>query len=142
MRLASSLAPFEPAPTISTSGSPGECSKYSLAESVPSLAASGIRPRLSRRRLADSTTPLLTEDLFGEDMAGKGDIFAATTSKDDDWRENEDAVESALAKRVLRKIDMRLIPLLFVTYNLNFMDKTILSSASVFGLKDSTVMRS
>lgn len=45
----------------------------------------------------------------------------------------------AMAKQVLRKIDMRLIPLLFVTYGLNFMDKTILSSASVFGLKDDTV---
>ena len=44
-----------------------------------------------------------------------------------------------MAKRVLRKIDMRLIPLLFVTYGLNFMDKTILSSASVFGLKNDTV---
>ncbi|KAL1848545.1 hypothetical protein Daus18300_013555 [Diaporthe australafricana] len=44
-----------------------------------------------------------------------------------------------MAKQVLRKIDMRLIPLLFVTYGLNFMDKTILSSASVFGLKDDTV---
>lgn len=44
-----------------------------------------------------------------------------------------------MAKRVLRKIDMRLIPLLFITYGLNFMDKTILSSASVFGLKDDTV---
>jgi hypothetical protein len=39
---------------------------------------------------------------------------------------------------VLRKIDRRLIPLLFITYNLNFMDKTILSSASVFGLREDT----
>lgn len=48
-------------------------------------------------------------------------------------------VDAAFAKRVLRKIDMRLVPLLFVTYMLNFMDKTILSSASVFGLQDDTV---
>jgi|SRR5690242_17092416 len=44
-----------------------------------------------------------------------------------------------IAKRVLRKIDWRLIPLMFITYNLNFMDKTILSSASVFGLREDTV---
>jgi len=44
-----------------------------------------------------------------------------------------------LAKRALRKIDWRLIPLMFITYNLNFMDKTILSSASVFGLREDTV---
>jgi hypothetical protein len=44
-----------------------------------------------------------------------------------------------IAKRVLRKIDWRLIPLMFITYNLNFMDKSILSSASVFGLREDTV---
>ncbi|KAL5381508.1 hypothetical protein PMIN06_001922 [Paraphaeosphaeria minitans] len=49
-----------------------------------------------------------------------------------------DAEQEALAKRVLRKIDWRLIPLMFITYNLNFMDKVILSSASVFGLRDDT----
>lgn len=43
---------------------------------------------------------------------------------------------------VLRKIDRRLIPLLFTTYMLSFMDKTILSSASVFGLIEDTVPNS
>ena len=47
-------------------------------------------------------------------------------------------LDNAAATRVLRKIDWYLIPLLFVTYNLNFMDKTILSSASVFGLRHDT----
>jgi len=42
----------------------------------------------------------------------------------------------ALSKRVLRKIDFRILTLMFITYNLNFMDKTILSSAAVFGLTD------
>jgi hypothetical protein len=46
---------------------------------------------------------------------------------------------NAVAKRVLRKIDRRLIPLLFTTYMFNFMDKVILSSAAVFGLRDDTV---
>lgn len=41
----------------------------------------------------------------------------------------------ALARRVLRKIDMRILMIMFVTYNFNFIDKTILSSASVFGIK-------
>jgi hypothetical protein len=31
----------------------------------------------------------------------------------------------ALAKRVIRKIDMRVLLIMFVTYNLNFMDKTV-----------------
>ena len=42
----------------------------------------------------------------------------------------------ALAKRVIRKIDMRILAIMFVTYNLNFMDKVILSSAAVFGLTE------
>lgn len=62
---------------------------------------------------------------------------AATQVPTEQVHVNED--EQAFAKRVLRKIDWRLIPLMFLTYNLNFMDKTILSSASVFGLREDTV---
>ncbi|KAJ5793895.1 hypothetical protein N7457_000494 [Penicillium paradoxum] len=50
----------------------------------------------------------------------------------------EQGTNHAIAKRVLRKIDRRLVPLLFTTYMFNFVDKTILSSASVFGLSDDT----
>ncbi|KAF2034791.1 MFS general substrate transporter [Setomelanomma holmii] len=52
-----------------------------------------------------------------------------------------DGGNKELARRVLRKIDWRLIPLMFITYNLNFMDKTILSSASVFGLREDTGLK-
>jgi hypothetical protein len=45
-------------------------------------------------------------------------------------------IDDAAARRIMRKIDWHIIPLLFVTYVFNFMDKTILSSAAVFGLKD------
>ncbi|TQB73994.1 hypothetical protein MPDQ_005325 [Monascus purpureus] len=51
---------------------------------------------------------------------------------------DNNARDDAQLRRTLRKVDFRLIPLLFVTYMLNFMDKTILSSASVFGLIDDT----
>jgi hypothetical protein len=51
------------------------------------------------------------------------------------------AIDSAAARKVLRKIDYHIIPLLFITYNLNFMDKTILSSASVFGLGEDTNLK-
>jgi hypothetical protein len=40
---------------------------------------------------------------------------------------------------VLRKIDRVIIPLLFVTYMFSFMDKAILSSAAVFGLREDNV---
>ncbi|KAK0635969.1 major facilitator superfamily domain-containing protein [Bombardia bombarda] len=46
-----------------------------------------------------------------------------------------------MARQVLRKIDRRLLPLLFITCMLNFMDKTILSVASVFGLQHDTGLK-
>lgn len=52
---------------------------------------------------------------------------------------SQDAGPDIDPARVLRKVDRRLLPLLFFTYLLNFMDKTILSSASVFGLIEDTV---
>lgn len=60
------------------------------------------------------------------------DSAAAEDSQDDN---------RAVARHVLGKIDRALLPLLFVTYMLNFMDKTILSSAAVFGLREDTVSR-
>ncbi|RYP74174.1 hypothetical protein DL769_004089 [Monosporascus sp. CRB-8-3] len=45
-------------------------------------------------------------------------------------------IEDEEAKRILRRIDWCIMPLLFITYMFNFMDKTILSSASVFGLRE------
>ncbi|KAJ5214834.1 major facilitator superfamily domain-containing protein [Penicillium chermesinum] len=41
-------------------------------------------------------------------------------------------------KAVLRKIDMRLIPLLFLIYLLQYLDKNTLNFASVYGLKQGT----
>ncbi|KAK8117866.1 uncharacterized protein PG998_006147 [Apiospora kogelbergensis] len=64
-----------------------------------------------------------------------------TGSTDANTPRHVEAVDAATARRIVRKIDMRLMPLLFVTYVFNFMDKTILSSASVFGLKQDTHLR-
>ncbi|OJD27017.1 hypothetical protein ACJ73_01595 [Blastomyces percursus] len=52
--------------------------------------------------------------------------------------DGDSGFDRQLAEDVIRKIDRRILPLLFVTYNFNFMDKTILSSASVFGLREDT----
>jgi hypothetical protein len=41
-------------------------------------------------------------------------------------------------KRVLRKIDYRIIPILFVTYFLQYLDKNSINFASVYGLKTGT----
>lgn len=51
----------------------------------------------------------------------------------------ENTLEDEEANKVLAKIDRAIIPLLFIIYMLNFMDKVILSSAAVFGLREDTV---
>lgn len=61
-----------------------------------------------------------------------------TDSADDSNMNTRDGVvrDEEEARRILRRIDWRLMPLMFTIYMFNFMDKTILSSASVFGLRE------
>ncbi|KAI1207536.1 putative allantoate permease [Annulohypoxylon truncatum] len=68
-----------------------------------------------------------------EESSGAGAAVPANTG--DEGVGNIDENE---ARRILRRIDWRIMPLLFLIYALNFMDKTILSSASVFGLRQDT----
>ncbi len=79
-----------------------------------------------QRQSSEQTAPLLANTMSKMVAA---DVFEAEI-------QNVSPYTKALAKRVIRKIDMRILTVMFVTYNLNFMDKTILSSAAVFGLKD------
>ncbi|KAK0391468.1 hypothetical protein NLU13_0969 [Sarocladium strictum] len=44
-------------------------------------------------------------------------------------------IDEETNKRLLRKIDLNLMPLMCIVYGLNFLDKTTLSYASVMGLK-------
>lgn len=46
--------------------------------------------------------------------------------------------DPAEVKRVLRKVDLRIIPILFVTYMLQYLDKNSLNFASVYGLQKGT----
>jgi hypothetical protein len=41
-------------------------------------------------------------------------------------------------KRVLRKIDLRIMPILFVTYMLQYLDKNSINFSSVYGLQTGT----
>lgn len=68
------------------------------------------------------------------DDADNDDIAAAAEAANSSTIDHE-----AIGSTALRKIDLRLISLLFITYNLNFIDKTILGSAAVFGLGKDTV---
>lgn len=60
-------------------------------------------------------------------MAAKQVIDVATTPHFNETERDDEAADvlnSPQSKRVVRKIDFWLIPLLFVTYNLNFMVST------------------
>lgn len=61
------------------------------------------------------------------------------SSTDEETSFHQDGIDDEIGKRTLAKIDRAIIPLLFITYMFNFMDKVILSSAAVFGLREDTV---
>lgn len=47
------------------------------------------------------------------------------------------AVDRAFEKRVIRKIDMFVIPFICITYLVTYIDKAMLGYSAVFGLKES-----
>ncbi|KAF2807700.1 MFS general substrate transporter [Mytilinidion resinicola] len=47
-------------------------------------------------------------------------------------------IDPAEAKKVLRKIDLRIVPVLFITYLLQYLDKNGINYASVYGLQKGT----
>ncbi|KAH6604261.1 major facilitator superfamily transporter [Trichoderma cornu-damae] len=49
---------------------------------------------------------------------------------------NDEAIDKADEKRLLRKLDMRILPLLGICYFFYYVDKTTLSYAAIFGIKD------
>ena len=68
--------------------------------------------------------PRDADSLLGKDKAAQ---FLKAQGEDIVLTPQED-------KRVLRKIDWRIMPLLLIIYSLQFLDKTTLSYASVFGV--------
>ncbi|KAL2208377.1 MFS general substrate transporter [Sarocladium strictum] len=52
--------------------------------------------------------------------------------------ENQVAVDEDESRRVLRKIDMRLLPLMMGSYFLQYIDKSSINFASVYGLQEDT----
>lgn len=51
------------------------------------------------------------------------------------------AVDPDEAKKVLRKIDLRVLPILFVTYTLQYLDKNSINFAATFGLQKGTHLK-
>ncbi|KAI8948172.1 MFS general substrate transporter [Xylaria longipes] len=72
-------------------------------------------------------------------------LAASSPSPEEDTGQTHDGaaseetyVDDDKAHHIVHRIDRRIIPLLFAAAMVNFMDKTILSSAAVFGLRKDT----
>jgi sugar phosphate permease len=50
-------------------------------------------------------------------------------------------IDPAEAARVLRKVDLRIMPILFITYMLQYLDKNTINFASVYGLQAGTGLK-
>lgn len=73
--------------------------------------------------------------LSGEALVSSKDLDETyNTYKQQDARD----LDSQEASQVLKRIDRYLLPLLMGTYLLQYLDKTSINSASVFGLKQGT----
>ena len=53
----------------------------------------------------------------------------------------DDEIDSVEAKEVLQKIDKRILPILFFTYMLQYLDKNTINFASVYGLQKGTGLK-
>ncbi|KAF1813347.1 MFS transporter [Eremomyces bilateralis CBS 781.70] len=70
----------------------------------------------------------ITVDTLHNDEAMKV-LGNARTTDAVDWDEDEE-------RRLVRKLDWKLMPLLFLTFGLQFYDKALLSSAALFGMRE------
>lgn len=76
------------------------------------------------------------------DSKGIDAISASTKHRDDNYElykaSRDIKTDPAEVKRVLRKVDFRIVPILVITYMLQYLDKNSINFASVYGLKDGT----
>lgn len=76
---------------------------------------------------------------------GVDHISAAAKHADDNYELYKNArdleADPAEIKRVLRKIDLRIIPILFFTYMLQYLDKNSINFSSVYGLQKGTNLK-
>ncbi|KAL9107025.1 MAG: hypothetical protein Q9227_008061 [Pyrenula ochraceoflavens] len=91
--------------------------------------------RVDGNNLHSAPDGLTSEIEFSRPSSASGDV-------DDNYNlykqyQNEE-IDPGEAKRVLRKIDLRIMPILFLTYLLQYLDKNGINYASVYGLKKGT----
>ena len=81
-----------------------------------------------------------------EDIQSSPPASSETSSKYDDtyeaYKRNQDTqIDAVEAKKVLRKIDIRIVPILFFIYLLQYLDKNGINYASAYGLSEGTKLK-
>ncbi|KAH8594751.1 major facilitator superfamily domain-containing protein [Bisporella sp. PMI_857] len=106
-------------------GAPNEISPFTAPEVVPSDDKQAIPVDAKIDPVTRTETPDLTKSEFRiNDEAGEVAVKALESGP----------AEAQIAKRVLKKIDLYILPILCITYGLQFLDKTSLGYSSVFGI--------
>ena len=89
--------------------------------------------------------PIDEKDVASQQVAthGQDEITPVSLTHLDDnyelYKSGRDVeIDPAEAKRVLGKIDARIMPILFVSYMLQYLDKNSINFASVYGLQEGT----
>ena len=80
-----------------------------------------IETETSKMEGQNSTSQILS--LFPEDIASK--IVPSRRAMD---------LDKSLERKTLRRIDMVLMPIMFISYGLQYIDKNVLNTASQFGI--------
>jgi hypothetical protein len=87
----------------------------------------------------DEQTPLLKDRDQSNVEDEEQPLVDVALDPDDGLHSVPNELDPASIKRLVRKIDCRILPILFFTFVFNFIDKIVLSSASVYGLMDDIV---
>jgi MFS family permease len=85
--------------------------------------------RPGRWSSATSTAPILSP-ASSQDLDDSYEAYKQSAEKED--------ISSGELRRVLRKVDLRLMPILLATYTLQYLDKNSINFASVYGLQKGT----
>ena len=90
--------------------------------------ADGLQKSITRNSLHEEEVKIHDGRTFKGVASDRLLIYQAIQAKDDEWKDQ-------FTKKVLRKVDARLLPLLIVMYLLNFLDRSNLAQARLGGLE-------
>jgi MFS transporter, ACS family, DAL5 transporter family protein len=107
--------------------------------------SSPVRPQVSEVPLSGSEKSLPTHDEGSEHLptnspAAAGPLHHTFTHHDPAWAGDDVDISSVDERAVLRKMDLRLMPMLTLLYLLSFLDRGNIGNAKIEGLVESLHM--